>query len=222
MNNANVNDAFHETLRNLKIIYNHINKHLFDGCLPEAVLITLEPDKRKRALGWYCGYCEWTHNGNRLKQINIVPEFLNRPYLDLCETMLHECVHLFCDIQNKGARSKYHNRDFKISAEAHGLIVEKGSLGWSSTSFKPETKYFFESFLKDNGFEDQPTIYRISPPKPVSAEPKPSIARYKCPDCEIVIHVPMKDDSEAPPTIHCPLCQKQMSVSKPRKKNNAT
>ena len=222
MNNTSVNATFKDILRELNMIYDHINKHLFGGCLTEDVLITIESDRRRNALGWYWSRGNWMHNGNNLKQINIVPEYMNRSYLALCETMLHECVHLFCDLQNKGGRSTYHNRHFKNEAEAHGLVVQKTKLGWAQTDLTPETKIFFEKFLKANGFEEHPSIYCQSPSKANSAKAtqKPPIAKYKCPDCEIVIHFPVKDDTEDLPAIHCPLCQEPMSVTKPRKKNS--
>ena len=214
-----VNEAYKEARKKLEIIYDFINTTLFNCSLPDDVLITIEPEKSESKLGWFCSRSYWTYCGERVRQINIVPQHMNRAFIDICETMLHECVHLFCDIQNERT-TNYHNISFKKAAEDHGLNVDKSNNGWSLTELKPETKALFENFLKSHDFAESPSIYCSTPPKFITIEADP-IARYRCRDCELVIQVVIQDPSSVAPTINCPLCKKQMTVILPRKKKDS-
>lgn len=71
-------------------------------------------------------------------------EYLDRPIFELAATLLHEMTHLYNlehDIQDVNNNGYYHNMNFKATAEAHGLHIEKhAKYGWTVTTLAPEVK----------------------------------------------------------------------------------
>ena len=80
----------------------------------------------------------WVSTIGSTHEINIGAGTLARPIEDICATMLHVMVHLFNyvnGIQDCSRGNTYHNKRFKASAEAHGLIVNHSEkYGWSHTA----------------------------------------------------------------------------------------
>ena len=214
-----MNVAYFDTLQKINKLFEHVNAETFGGELP-IVLITIEPDKKKgKVAGCYLRQSLYKVNEERVGQINICAEYLSRPWIDIAECVLHECIHLFCNMTGNPARGNYHNVAFKQAAEAHGLVVEKVKNGWAKTSLKPDTRKTLEDFLEKNNFEKKPLIYReLPPPKPINSEYVPKHIRFKCPVCGISINTPYPKPFEE--NFNCPKCQVAL-VEVPVKRRNS-
>ena len=140
----------------LDALFEKLNDKFFESALSKPV-ITLSEEGRKNAYGWFTIDKVW-QDGQRgdCHEINICPEYLYRPIEDICETLLHEMVHLknFQDgVKDYSRSGSYHNKKFQQCAEKHGLYAEQvGNYGYVKTSLKPETVNFIKS-LNIEAFE---------------------------------------------------------------------
>lgn len=123
------------TIGQLEKLFRMVNADLFNGQL-EPVTITVQ--STPRAYGHIILGDAWSVKGEGRKELNIGAGTLDRPIEDIVATLIHECCHLFNyqngvgDCSNHGV---YHNRFFKATAEAHGLIVTRSEkYGWSHTA----------------------------------------------------------------------------------------
>ena len=214
-----MNAAYFDTLQKINKLFEYINAEIFGGELP-VILFTIEPDKKKgKVAGWYLSKSFYKFNEEMVGQINICAEYLAQPWIDVAECVLHECVHLFCNMTGNPARGNYHNVAFKQAAEAHGLVVEKAKNGWAKTSLKSDTRKKLEEFLEKNNFEKKPLIYRELPlPKPINSEYVPKHIRFKCPVCGISINTPYPKPFDE--SFNCPKCQVAL-VEVPVKRRNS-
>jgi len=133
----------------LDLLFEKFNERFFDSELSKPV-ITLSEVGRRNAYGWFTTEMIW-QDGKKCRhyEINICPEFLNRPIEDVCGTLLHEMVHLKNaqdGIQDCSRSGQYHNKKFKLCAEQHGLIVTKTlKYGFAVTSLTMETLVFINT-----------------------------------------------------------------------------
>lgn len=137
----------------LESLFSTFNKAFFEGKLEQPV-ITVSPDNTRGAYGWCTGWKAWqdgTKEGG-FYEINLCAEYLNRPFEETCCTLIHEMVHLWNlqeGVQDTSRSGTYHNKNFKIAAEAHGLIVEKtAKYGFSTTTLAPATLNFIQAMEK--------------------------------------------------------------------------
>lgn len=172
-------------IKELERLFDLFNRKFFESALSRAV-ITMSQKGTKAASGW-CSKEEVWQGGNsdRYYEINICPEYLNQPIDDICETLIHEMVHLYNalnKIEDCSRASQYHNIKYKEAAERFGLNVEKDkSRGYAETSLKPETREYIES-LNLAVFD----LFRDS--IEVKRELKPSSTKkYSCPHCQTSI-----------------------------------
>jgi hypothetical protein len=133
-----------------------LNDKIFSGTLPEpAILIQNQGHRTRNILGWCTQQKIWMDKEQTIRkyEINITAEYLDRDVTEIMETMLHEMVHLYCqvnDIKDTSRSGTYHNKRFRDEAERHGLTVEfDKQIGWAYTNLKPETKKTIESFNLD-------------------------------------------------------------------------
>lgn len=122
------------TAGQLEKMFRELNKHYFNGELPEPV-ISLK--KTPGAYGHFTTGKVWQTGEERRYEINISTATLSRPIEETTATLLHEMVHLYCmeqgikDTSNNGV---YHNKRFKAAAEDHGLHIEHHpKYGWTIT-----------------------------------------------------------------------------------------
>ena len=122
-------------LGQLEKLYRMINADLFNG---ELQPVTITVQSTPRAYGHVVLGDAWSIKGEGSKELNIGAGTLDRPIEEVVATLVHECVHLLNyqngigDCSNHGV---YHNRFFKATAEAHGLIVTRSEkYGWSHTA----------------------------------------------------------------------------------------
>lgn len=173
-------------IKNLESLFSKLNERFFDNQL-EVPVITVSPDVHG-TWGWFTTWRAWKTENNQkgYYEINICSDYLNRPIYKTAGTLLHEMVHLYNkinDIQDCSRGGKYHNKHFKDSAEAHGLIVEKTEkYGYSSTKLSSEAKQYLDSINIST-----PKFYRDSPKKLKKESKKSSTRKYICPCCNTII-----------------------------------
>lgn len=125
----------------LEKMFRELNKHYYNGELPEPI-ITLK--KTPSAYGHITTVKTWTvstEQGTEQRyEINISTATLDRPIENTTATLLHEMAHLYNlvhGIRDTSSQSgAYHNKRFKATAEAHGLVIDHHEkYGW--TYYKP-------------------------------------------------------------------------------------
>lgn len=179
-----VNERYIETVKLLNNTFDFINDKFFANEL-QKVVITVQADEKNKAYGWFSLKKVWKENADDIgaHEINISAQFLNRPLIDICETMLHEMCHLYASQNNLKDCSRsgtYHNKLFKQIAETHGLKCEcVATIGWSATALTDDSKLVLQAFLDNNS---NSVIYRL--PKVSGVKVKSSSTRkYICPVC---------------------------------------
>ena len=139
----------------------------------------------------------WVSKLGGTHEINIGAGTLSRPIEEVAATLLHEMVHYHnhvTGVQDCSRGNTYHNRRFKETAEAHGLIVTHSEkYGWSHTA--PSDRLL--EFILDNDLTDilisrnEYTGFRITgtgthngAPTVGGITPRTSSSRkYICPCC---------------------------------------
>ena len=141
----------------LEYAFEVLNRVYFNGELPPIVITIMSS---KRAYGHYTVNREWRRENERLHEINISAEYLDRPIENVCATLCHEMVHFYCavnGIADTSQNGRYHNKNFKREAEARGLMIScEKYIGWSVTEPSEE----FIQVLKDNNIEKPIDINR--------------------------------------------------------------
>ncbi|MBA9087507.1 hypothetical protein FHR92_003992 [Fontibacillus solani] len=174
-------------IEKLEELFNVFNKQFFDDELQKPV-ITVSPDTTAGAYGWCTSWKAWKddEDSDGYYEINMCAEHLNRPFEETCETLIHEMVHLLNlqnDVQDTSRSGTYHNKKFKVTAEQHGLIVEKDErYGWAFTRLNDEALKFVLS-LDGQGFG----LYRSKIPKVKTSSGSSSSRKYVCPSCGTII-----------------------------------
>lgn len=134
-----------------------INGHYFNGELP-AIVITIMSSPRSN--GHFTVGKEWRLSEDRLNEINISAEHLDRPIENIMATLCHECVHYYCQlngIKDVSSNGRYHNSKFKEEGEKRGLILSYDKyIGWSIT----QPSEGFISFINECGIEKPMDINR--------------------------------------------------------------
>lgn len=141
----------------LEYAFEVLNRVYFNNELPPIVITIMSS---KRTYGHYTVGCEWRRENERLHEINISAEYLDRPIENVCATLCHEMVHFYCavnGIADTSQNGRYHNKNFKREAEARGLMISyEKYIGWSVTEPSEE----FIQVLKDNNIEKPIDINR--------------------------------------------------------------
>lgn len=191
----------------LEKMFRELNRHYYSGELPEPI-ITLK--KTPSAYGHITTVKTWTVNtaqGNEQRyEINISTATLDRPIEETTATLLHEMAHLYNlvhEIRDTSSQSgAYHNKRFKATAEAHGLIIEQDvKYGWTITHPTEELL----DFIIFQGWQDIQMTEGLTwadmagtgtgsrtPGSSEPGAPKPpkktsSTRRWMCPKCRTII-----------------------------------
>lgn len=181
----------------LESLFSSFNDYFYNGRLQKPVIIISPNSRRVNLLGWCTSWKAWDKSNNREKyemddgnngyyEINICAEYLDRPFEEICGTLLHEMVHLYnaqVGIQDTCRSGLYHNKQFKRTAEKHGLVVSKSeTYGFSATHLDNEAVRFVAS-MKDMDFQ----LYRKKRQNASTAGQKSSTRKYICPRCGLII-----------------------------------
>lgn len=185
-------------LTELYKIYDAINDEYFESSLP-TIFITIKQgkSKSKNVYGTFTPN-SWAHkdgeetdsegmtkeiiNENRIHEIAMSGEYLSRPFANMCATLCHEMVHLYCqinEIEDTSNGGVYHNNKFKKEAEKRGLIIEKAKIiGWSVTTPSAD---FIEFVSTIDDIDDSVFAYFRETPMEISKVTQKK--RWICPIC---------------------------------------
>lgn len=127
----------------LQAAFNAINSYYYGGKLEKCV-ISITQGRKSGVLGTFYTSKEWVQNGTPRHEITIAANWLGkRTVAETIITLMHEMVHLYNyqnGIKDVSRGGHYHNKNFKKSAEEHGLIIECcPRIGWSATTASPDT-----------------------------------------------------------------------------------
>ena len=147
-------------VRKTEEMFDLFNEHFYNNELTRPA-ITVSPDGGRGAYGW-CSINEiWNASGEKYREINLCAEYLDRTIFELAATLLHEMAHLYNlvhGIQDVSNNGYYHNLKFKVTAEAHGLHIEKhDKYGWTVTTLAPEA----EAWIRETLGEDKINASRL-------------------------------------------------------------
>lgn len=177
-------------------MFDRFNEHFFAGEL-DTPAITVSSDNSLGTYGWCSHDAIWHKNDQNYHEINLSAEYLSRPIEEIAVTLLHEMVHLYNmmhGIRDVSNSAFYHTIQFKITAEAHGLKVNRHStLGWTLASLTEESAAWLRAQPDIQSFE----VYRstIIPPLdradgsgrvPALYEGRRAM-KYVCPQCHTVV-----------------------------------
>lgn len=189
-----------ETYDRFQQAYDHFNKALFGGTLPNA-LITLQ--RRKGTYGYFAGARFRHEDGRMADEIALNPAtFTDRPYKEVLATLVHEMVHLWQHHKGEPGRGRYHNREWADQMKKVGLQpTDNGAEGGKETGESVshlivEGGPFDEAAdrLLGKGFtivwKEAPPATRHATKGEGAAEPEivqksGKRVRYSCPDCDL-------------------------------------
>ena len=177
----------------LNKLFGLLNAHYFENTLSRP---TITIQSTPRAYGHFTLREDtWISANGCSHEINIGAGTLARPIENVCATLLHEMVHLYCyvhGIKDTSRGGTYHNKRFKETAETHGLIVHHHpKYGWTLTSPSDDLlDFILENGLTDilitrnefhgisvSGTGTHSPVGKDFPPK------KSSTRKYLCPCC---------------------------------------
>lgn len=177
----------------LEKLFNMINSDWFNGEL-ETPIITIQ--STPRSFGHITVSPEaWSVKGEGRRELNIGAGTLYRDIDETVATMMHEACHIYNlqnNIQDVSRGGQYHNKRFRDTAEAHGLIVTYSTqYGHAHTTASDE---LLEWILENNIPEIMITRneYSFSPIGGAGAKTPTGLAttgtkgnsrRYVCPCC---------------------------------------
>lgn len=140
-------DTYGKAVELLNSVFQAVNKEYFEGKL-ETPTITIQSSKK--AYGYITTSKVWHSGKKESYELNIGAETLARPIENTVATVIHECVHEFClmnNVKDTSNRGVYHNETFKVIAESKGLKIERDDkYGWTITSPTKETKDFCKKY----------------------------------------------------------------------------
>lgn len=128
----------------LQTIFNAVNRDFYNGDL-EKVVITVKQGRKPGVLGSFCTCKEWVQGDKLRHEISIAANHIgDRTIEEIVTTLMHEMVHLYSQqhgIKDVTRGGTYHNKEFKRTAENHGLDISYNQkIGWSITEAKQTTK----------------------------------------------------------------------------------
>lgn len=119
-------------------IYDLINADWFNGELKTPV-ITIQSSPK--TYGHVVLGDMWHIENEGYMELNISAGTLDRSIYNIVATIVHECVHIYCymnNIKDTSNGNAYHNKNFKLQAESHGLHIQKhNTYGYTITSPSP-------------------------------------------------------------------------------------
>lgn len=170
----------------LHIAYSMLNQEFFDGALPEAA-ITIQTKGKRMAMGWCTTKEVWISDDQSvsLYEINISAEFLNVPFMETMNTLLHEMVHLYNNVNNVKDVSRngtFHNTKFKAESERRGFYYDQPAhkkYGWTFSILTKEA----EERIKALNINEE--VFRISrkEQQEESKAKKNNSFKWECPSC---------------------------------------
>lgn len=174
-------------------IFDKFNEHFYNNELTRPV-ITYSADDKRKTIGWCTVNKVWYDSTEKNYEINISANMVKYNKGGVCEVLLHEMAHLYNlehgikDVSNNGF---YHNKKYKETALAHGLIANyHPTYGWNNTELNEEAKELVKSFEDLEMFYINPEREKVAnteeEEEEQEEEPKERVKRtfvYRCPVC---------------------------------------
>lgn len=203
------NKSIKPIIENLESLFSKFNDYFYNNELQQPV-ITVSPENGKYTYGWCTCYKVWKEKTSETVkliktniditsimadkegyyEINVCADSLCCPLSRIAETLLHEMAHLYnlqIGVKDTSRNGTYHNNKYKLTAETHGLNVEKDSTcGFTITTLNDEAQRFIESLQ----LEDMP-LFRVGKLTKSNCS-KQSTRRFVCPKCFTVIRATKK------------------------------
>ena len=163
------------------------NKKYYGGEL-EAPVITIQQGAKERAYGWVSLQKVWhEEKGGEYRELNISAEYLQRGFVDVACTLLHEMIHIhnmMNGVQDTARRGIRHNQKFADAGAAHGMEPYKGDdfdkAGWRVKMTEETEAWALENF-KD--LQAALTMYRDVAKKGEKKKTASRVLKYVCPCC---------------------------------------
>jgi DNA-directed RNA polymerase subunit RPC12/RpoP len=172
--------SLREVIGKLEEMFSAFNERFFEGEL-EPPIITVN-STRARDYGRCAALKVWRGEKEAgYYEINLCAEHLDKPSVEISETLLHEMVHLMSKqkgIKDTSRSGTYHNKEFKRMAENHGLTVSRGKSGWHITKLNDESlEWVARTYGKEN-------LFALHREKASSlAIRRSTLRKYACPSC---------------------------------------
>jgi hypothetical protein len=200
-------------------MYDHFNRALFDGELPQVIL---NFSRRAGSLGFFAAE-RWDDGRARTHEISLNPAHLKeRSPIDVASTLVHEMVHLWQQERGTPSRAGYHNAEWAEKMESVGLVPsDTGGPGGHRVGQQMH-HYVADTGRFQHAFELLPRgcllPWRCRPEEERGArEGRGTVAgtrnkvKYTCPSC--ASNVWGKPDLE----IQCVPCVRRYLVAEPRR-----
>lgn len=183
-----------------------------DGIPQVTVVLGASGRKRNAMVHGHFAPNSWAEGDERVHEVLLSGESLERGAEATLGTILHELAHAFAhaqDIKDTSNNGRYHNTKFKKIAEEFGIHLEQApTIGWSVTSVPDETVKLYEPQLEE--LRKALKTYRVG-----NAEEtvKKTQKKYKmeCPECGQAIVITKKWWTEREETGTIPYCEAHMS-----------
>ena len=178
-------------IEELQRVFGLLNERYFNGELQRPV-ITINTDTQKgTTFGWITTSEVWSDKeGGAYREINLCAEYLHRATELIVSTLLHEMCHLYNmqrGIKDTSRGVIYHNKHFKNTAEARGLLIEKAEkIGYSVTSPTQELITFVRENVRGECFELERVKKRKDSEETTTRQ---SMRKYICPVCGFIVRV---------------------------------
>lgn len=108
------------TYRALIYAFDYFNQALFNSSLPPVVFTY---HRQRRVMG-YASFGRWADsNGNKVDELAINPEYFAKyPLIEICQTLVHEMVHIWQTHFGTPSRRNYHNKQWAKKMIEVGLM----------------------------------------------------------------------------------------------------
>ncbi len=122
----NSDSPTNQTYRELENAYHYFNNELFDGKLPNCLIVL---QRKVKTMG-YVSIDRWINReGKKVHELAINPEyFLGSSIEEVFQTMVHEQCHIWQHCFGKPGRRGYHNKEWSSKMVSIGLIPS--NTGW--------------------------------------------------------------------------------------------
>lgn len=145
----------YEVIKNLEVLFQHLNERYFDNTLP-LPYITLYAGAKKNGNGSHGSfyldkYVNVNNDEDYKHEIGIAGERLGDGIYQVAETLMHEMVHLYCTCNAiVDCKGKSHTKKFKAECEKRDLICDKEQgIGWGRTEATLAFCDFIQSLIDD-------------------------------------------------------------------------
>lgn len=197
-----------EIYSGLQSAYDHFNRSLFGGELPQAMIV-LHRKRGAHGYFWAKQFSDRTGESS-LDEIALNPASLIRDEQEALSTLVHEMCHLWQHHFGKPSRSGYHNGEWATKMESVGLVPsDTGEEGGKQTG-QNMTHYIADGGAYDRAYGNWRSKGCINwAAHPTAAKPNKARnkTRYVC-GCDPPSVIYGKPDLR----LKCLTCKKEMKV----------